>query len=759
MKAESNSQKIRIRPEWFAVHVVLALVGPFAASKWGFSRSFVWSTESLPVAQNGVNSNATIDNESDNENEGGAQQLMVDFRNVDLSFLLDSERIKDAVGKMSDLCGSTLLSYSCHEWSQSGAMNCVALLDDAFVSVLSWPKAGAISLDLFTTDETDVGSLEELILPVQGLFSVPSDDEGSGKPTIHQWLYKKRGHTDYANPESYELDWFLGGQERSKFNQFSTLTTFQRPTILEVPHSRSSFASQTSLPLNKRLFLDSVSQSSLNGMEPYHEALVHPALLAHPEPKRVAIIGGGEGATLREVLKHNTVEACVMLEIDGEFMQFGREHLQEWNDCSDFEYNKGTAPGEYFSCFDDPRADAKAVDAVGWFLERFGDDVAIDESEKFDVVIMDALDPSSLVSFSDVLYGSEAFVKSVVNSMKEGGVFIAQVGAVSGFNEDGELDKAGRVLNRFAQLLKEYGAISMKSYDEAHGEFFSPWGFRIGFMGIQTQTNWYSHPSQVDQILAERAVATKSGLFPFDYIDGATFMSYQYPSRVEETVYCRHSKCETRGFDPDVSNVPASTIEMKASNIPNAGRGVFFMEDCPEGSYFMLEDSVHAMIVFPGTADVMDAMLDAYPAKWKLLENYVSGYGFSDDFFGYEAHRVDPGIATFANHGCNGTNNIGTASKETELTADPERDPEDDIDEDEFFNPFAERNYFASSAWDKLLRATKAGEEVLDNYMTFAVGEDWAVNLNELKMNCLNQAAGLVVEYENSKRKASSHRS
>jgi len=368
-------------------------------------------------------------------------------------------------------------------------------------------------------------------------------------------------------------------------------------------------------------------------------------------------------------------------------------------------------------------------------------------------------DPSSLVSFSDVLYGSEAFVKSVVNSMKEGGVFIAQVGAVSGFNEDGELDKAGRVLNRFAQLLKEYGAISMKSYDEAHGEFFSPWGFRIGFMGIQTQTNWYSHPSQVDQILAERAVATKSGRFPFDYIDGATFMSYQYPSRVEETVYCRHSKCETRGFDPDVSNVPASTIEMKASNIPNAGRGVFFMEDCPEGSYFMLEDSVHAMIVFPGTADVMDAMLDAYPAKWKLLENYVSGYGFSDDFFGYEAHRVDPGIATFANHGCNGTNNIGTASKETELTADPERDPADDIDADEFFNPFAERNYFASSAWDKLLRATKAGEEVLDNYMTFAVGEDWAVNLNELKMNCLNQAAGLVVEYENSKRKASSHRS
>jgi spermidine synthase len=48
----------------------------------------------------------------------------------------------------------------------------------------------------------------------------------------------------------------------------------------------------------------------------YHEALVHPALFSHSNPKRVAIIGGGEGATLREVLKHNTVSEAIMIEID-----------------------------------------------------------------------------------------------------------------------------------------------------------------------------------------------------------------------------------------------------------------------------------------------------------------------------------------------------------------------------------------------------------------------------------------------------------
>jgi spermidine synthase len=48
----------------------------------------------------------------------------------------------------------------------------------------------------------------------------------------------------------------------------------------------------------------------------YHEALVHPAMFAHPNPKKVAMVGGGEGAMLHEVLKHTTVEKPTMIEID-----------------------------------------------------------------------------------------------------------------------------------------------------------------------------------------------------------------------------------------------------------------------------------------------------------------------------------------------------------------------------------------------------------------------------------------------------------
>ena len=130
------------------------------------------------------------------------------------------------------------------------------------------------------------------------------------------------------------------------------------------------------------LFLDGWAQSSLHSEAAYHEALVHPALFAHPKPKRVAIIGGGEGATLREVLKHVTVKEAVMIEIDEALVNISRTYIPEWSDCSDL-------VGSSSWCIDDPRATLYYEDAIGWFLDRKSHDKKADEL--FDVIIMDAL--------------------------------------------------------------------------------------------------------------------------------------------------------------------------------------------------------------------------------------------------------------------------------------------------------------------------------------------------------------------------------
>ena len=76
---------------------------------------------------------------------------------------------------------------------------------------------------------------------------------------------------------------------------YSGVTKYQRVAIVEFED------------LGKALILDGKVQSSLYDEFIYHESLVHPAMITHPNPRRVLILGGGEGATAREVLRHRGV--------------------------------------------------------------------------------------------------------------------------------------------------------------------------------------------------------------------------------------------------------------------------------------------------------------------------------------------------------------------------------------------------------------------------------------------------------------------
>ncbi|MCK4495608.1 MAG: polyamine aminopropyltransferase, partial [Candidatus Aminicenantes bacterium] len=73
--------------------------------------------------------------------------------------------------------------------------------------------------------------------------------------------------------------------------------------------------------LGKVLFLDEKIQSAQIDEYIYHESLVHPVLITHPSPQRVLVIGGGEGATIREVLRHECVQKITMVDIDNELVE------------------------------------------------------------------------------------------------------------------------------------------------------------------------------------------------------------------------------------------------------------------------------------------------------------------------------------------------------------------------------------------------------------------------------------------------------
>ncbi len=118
----------------------------------------------------------------------------------------------------------------------------------------------------------------------------------------------------------------------------------------------------------KCLVLDGKMQSTEKDEFIYHEILVHPALLTHPNPKKVFIVGGGEGATLREVLRHKSVEHVLMVDIDQEVVEACKKHLPEWHQGS----------------FDDKRVELRYLDARKYLEET---------DEVYDVIIIDISEP------------------------------------------------------------------------------------------------------------------------------------------------------------------------------------------------------------------------------------------------------------------------------------------------------------------------------------------------------------------------------
>jgi len=116
----------------------------------------------------------------------------------------------------------------------------------------------------------------------------------------------------------------------------------------------------------RTLVLDGAIQSSSGDEEIYHELLVQPAMLRHPNPRDVLIIGGGEGATLREVLVHRSVQSATMVDIDREVVELCKEHLRSWHQGAfdDRRVRMVYDDGRKFVTGSDGRYDVVIIDVV-----------------------------------------------------------------------------------------------------------------------------------------------------------------------------------------------------------------------------------------------------------------------------------------------------------------------------------------------------------------------------------------------------------
>ena len=171
-------------------------------------------------------------------------------------------------------------------------------------------------------------------------------------------------------------------------------------------------------------------------------------MLAHPGPRRIFVAGGGEGATIREVMAHRTVERVVMVDIDREVVELCREHL----------------PSFHRGACDDPRLELHHLDALH-FLEH--------TAESFDVAVIDVPDP--LEAGPAVQLYTREFYALLRDRLAPGGVIVAQAGPTGpAFYQQ----CFSAVANTFRTAFPKTFA-----YEAFVPSYGSTWGFVLGSLG------------------------------------------------------------------------------------------------------------------------------------------------------------------------------------------------------------------------------------------------------------------------------------
>jgi len=274
--------------------------------------------------------------------------------------------------------------------------------------------------------------------------------------------------------------WFFDQAAPDQFHGFGIKrvlvdyqSPFQRIQIIEVDS------------LGKCLIIDGKIQSTEKDEFIYHEALVHPPLLLHPHPRKILVMGVGEGATIRELLKYDSLK-ITGVDIDAEMIDFSRKYLEEW----------------HHGAFNHPGVQIVLQD--GWdFIQQ--------TEEIFDVIIMDLPEP-----YPDTpayrLYTPE-FYRLAFDRMSPAGILVTQ----------GETTRLGQeehhfwIKNNLKSVFKH-----VYPYQTYIPSYDSSWGF---FLAVKNHLNPLLTAESIDRLIKERIKG------PLRFYDGQTHLSMFYLPR------------------------------------------------------------------------------------------------------------------------------------------------------------------------------------------------------------------------------------
>jgi spermidine synthase len=392
--------------------------------------------------------------------------ILVEFMNCDPHIMNDVAGIERDMVAAAEKANATVINSTFHHFSPWGVSG-VVVIQESHLAIHTWPEYGYAAVDLFTCGDMDAWISFDFLKEAFKSQSYSAIEMKRGSVNLltrndfdMTTMRQKAG--EWRNPEFFTRNvWFTDKDDFQALSLrftgevfFDVQSPFQRVRIIE------------SYKYGKMLALDDMVMTTIEDEFHYHEMISHPALFTHGNAKNILVIGGGDGGTVREILRHEGVEKVTMVEIDGEVITACKEHLPQ-----------------IAAAFDDPRLELIVDDGIAFIKNA--------APESYDLVIVDGSDP---VGPAEGLFSVE-FYTNCYNSLTKDGILVAQ-GESPKFNE-----KSFTELNHTLQEIfgTDKAPVSL---------FFVPtyptgmWSFQYGIKGAKHPkhiTNDVEIDSFVDQ--------------------------------------------------------------------------------------------------------------------------------------------------------------------------------------------------------------------------------------------------------------------
>lgn len=315
------------------------------------------------------------------------QHILAELSSCETSLLKDEKELEIIMNRAAVEAGAEVRGSYFNRYGSQGISG-IIIISESHLSIHTWPEHRYAAIDIFTCgDKVNPRKACDYIARKlrAGHVHFTRYDRGLLTPseTFRHEIAEQKDGIIIKLPSGTKL-------LPMESSIYSDKSPFYRIEVY-----KSAF-------FGKVLFLDGEFQSAQSDEFIYHETLVHPAMIIHPLPKRVLILGAGEGATLREALGHRSVQQVVTVDIDSRVIEVCKKYLPEWSQ----------------GAFEDPRCKIVYDDARK-YLEN--------THETFDVIIGD-LPELHRESHAKALASVE-FFRVVKDHLTPSGTFAMQAGS------------------------------------------------------------------------------------------------------------------------------------------------------------------------------------------------------------------------------------------------------------------------------------------------------------------------------------------